>query len=264
MKKNTLVLLFLFAFACENTPKKNKTIPQAKQEQTKPVKETDKKIVKSKEHTSINVKTQASFKSKNDIKETEPGFLFVNISRIYSMELNFALLDKEKDTLIAFMNKKTYFKNNVYETMDEDGFYKRKLNMVALDPEYGLFILKSYGLNADGYYAVEVNKDTAYVFKENHKNILEFKSPKQFVMEGYPNPTMENPLRIKPNENADLASFENYEDFMYKGIKFEGDWIKLNDDKECYGDKPSETNISGWIRWRKEGEIVVDLSIRCW
>lgn len=242
MKKHTLILTLLFALACESTPKANKAVAPAKEQQAK--------------------KEVVTLKPKSGTEENEVGFLFINISRIYSREITFALLNKEKDTLISFMNEKTYFENNVYETMDEDGFYKRKLDVTALDPEYGLFILKSFGLNNDGYYAVEVNKDTAYVHKEDHKDVLEFKSPEKYVMGGYPHPTKENPLRMSPEDSAKIIS--GFEKNTYIPIKIEGDWLKVKDNKVCFpGPDPLKEVLIGWIRWRKDGEVILDVRYLC-
>ena len=265
MKKHTLILTFLFALACEGTPKENKSIAPSKEQQAK------KEVItpKPKENGSINIKEQTLSNNKDNTKETEAGFLFVDISGIYSWGTTFALLDKEKDTLISFMDKKTYFENNVYETMDEDGRYKRKLKMVALDPEYGLFILKSFGLDDDGYYAVEVNKDTAYVHKEDHKDLLEFKSPEKYAYDGYYYFFYDTnaQLRAYPHEDSLELTTKDYRRHWYRPVKVKGDWFKLKDAKDCLvGDETrrAEKTVTGWLRWRKDGQIIVDFNpTRC-
>ena len=193
-------------------------------------------------------------------KKEKKGFLFVDIWKIFYGR-DFALLDKNKDTIINFKNKKAYIEGEEYKMMDEDGFYKKKIKIQSFDPEYGLFILKCLSFS-NGFYRVEVNNEVGYVREEGYRDVLKFKTPEEYVLDSYPVPTKSNPLRVNPNEDASII--ENYLDFTYLSVEIQGDWLKVKDDKDCFvGEEPSEKDITGWVRWRKDGEIIIKLAQSC-
>lgn len=207
-----------------------------------------------------SVKTR-SIKKDTIIKKVDnKGFLFVDIWKIFYGS-DFALLDKNRDTIISFKNKKAYIEGEEYKMMDEDGFYKKKIKVQSFDPEYGLFILKCLSFS-NGFYKVEVNKEVGYVQEEGNRDVLKFKTFEEYVLDSYPIPTKSNPLRVNPNEEASVVN--DYLSFTYLSVEIQGDWLKVKDDKNCFiGEEPSKKDIIGWIRWRKDGEIIIKLAQSC-
>lgn len=189
------------------------------------------------------------------------GYLYISIEDIYYRDQKLVILDSSrKDTIIFFKNKKVAIGKNEYNIIDEEYLYKNKLNVNTYNPEYGLFILKSVDLNND-FYQVQLNDQKAYINKEKH-NILTFKSQENHVLESYPILSKENPLRLEPNDDSEII--DGYMEHLFIPLQIEGDWLKLKDDKDCYiGKKPSENDIIGWVRWRKEGKIIIEIRHSC-
>ncbi|BFP43261.1 hypothetical protein FGF1_41060 [Flavobacteriaceae bacterium GF1] len=197
---------------------------------------------------------------KTTVEEPKAGFLFVDIGAIYNNG-SFEILNSTKDTLIYFKNKTTYFDGRSYEMMNEDGYYKKLVNVEAIDPEYGLFIMVCKGLES-GIYVVDFNEQTGYIDNQKHESLLTFKTSRQYVLEGYPNPTEANPLRANPSDDAEIII--GFTEHSYISVEIQGDWLKVKDDKDCYpGEEPSEQDIIGWVRWRKDGEIIIDIRHLC-
>ena len=272
MKKHTLILTFLFALACEGTPKENKAVAPAKKQETKTISATKstKEIATPKpSKVSPYVKGAVSFVPKSNTKETEAGYLFVDIGRIVHNKGEISVLNKTKDTLIYLKNSRAYFRGNNFDVIEDEVSYYKDFKTLYYDPEFGIFILKCFGLDADGYYAVEVNKDTAYVHKEDHKDVLEFKSPEKYVYDGnyffyYDENII---LRNYPHEDSLEIAVEDYKRYWFKPFKVQGDWLELRDDKSCdIGDEAliAKGKVTGWLRWRKNDEIIIDFALRCW
>ena len=188
------------------------------------------------------------------------GYLFVNVWRVYRGGA-FEVLSAQKDTLFSFKNQRAFYQGRSYKMMDEDGKYKWLIEVELLDPEYGFFIMKVKDVR-NGYYEVEFNDQIALIDSVKHKQILEFKSPVEFVMDGYSHGDENNPIRIAPQDDA--AILEDYDNFSFLPVEVDGDWLKVKDSKDCYpGLGPSKEDLTGWIRWRKDGKVILDVRHSC-
>jgi len=205
-----------------------------------------------------NIKKEAKVSS-FDLKY-QTGYLFVNINYIYRNGTKFSILDKEGKDIIVFNNRKVYLNQKAYEIIEDEGIYSHYINVESYFPEYGLFIIKA--TKKRNCYEVEVNNSIAIIDNHRFSNLLTFKSVEKYVLEGYPNPSKKNPLRFEPFEDSDIIP--NFLDFTYLSLEIKGDWLKVKDDKDCYiGEEPSEKDIIGWIRWRKDGKIIIDIRHIC-
>ena len=234
------ILILILLFNCKNVEQKEVT-PSIKDNQ-----EITEK------HSKINEESLEN----QSIKE---GFLLVDIWKIFYGQ-DFALLDENKDTLISFKNEKAFIGGKSFKIMDEDGLYKGMINIESFNPENGLFILECLGYS-NGVYKVRVNDSIGYINGEKNRGVLKFKTAEEYVLDSYPVPTQDNPLRMEPKDEANIV--EKYSNFTYLSVKIDGDWLQVKDDKECFIDMPSEKNIVGWIRWRKNGKIILKLAHSC-
>jgi len=197
------------------------------------------------------------------MEEPEEGFLFIDIGDIYYQGKELAILGKEQDTIAFFKGNNVYIEGNVYDIIEQEHLYKEKIAVKSYDPEYGLFILKCNGLDNNGSYKVLVNGSENFIKKSLSSEILDYKGYERYVIEGRPYlfRNKKTPLRMLPNEDAEII--EGYENFLYVPLEIKGDWLKVKDDKDCYVDEPSEKDIIGWVRWRKDGEIIIDIRHLC-
>ena len=200
---------------------------------------------------------------KSIIRETEQknnSFLFIDIGTVYFKGGSFTILNQTKDTIAYFKDKKVLINNKEYETIEESGFYKNKLNCISFDPEYDLFILKYIG-KKNGFYEVMINEQVRLIDIEESKGLITLKTTEEYILEAYPKLNENTPIREQANNSSKVIS--NYLDFTYLPVEIKGDWLKVKDDKECFIDKPSKTDIIGWVRWRKNGEIIINIAHSC-
>lgn len=189
------------------------------------------------------------------------GFLYINISKIYHDKGKVTIISIDKDTIVQVVDKTIELGNKKYETIDEEYQYRKLITTESFDPEYGLFILRCIGFT-DGIYEVEINNEIGLVDKKYFNEFIQFKNLERYVLETHPIPSEDNPVRLEPNENS--KQMEGFEELTFIPEKIVGDWIKVKDNKECYkGVKPSEVDMVGWIRWRKDGVFILRVAHVC-
>jgi hypothetical protein len=189
------------------------------------------------------------------------GFVYIKISNIYYQNGMVVLVDTKQDTILSIENKSLSIDGKNYKIIDEEYLYKKNINVKAFDAEYGIFVLECYGL-IDGFYQVKINDQIGLINNDNFKEYIEFKDFEKYIMDTRPIPTQKNPLRIKPNETSEII--EEFNKWAFIPVEVNGDWVKVKDDKDCYpGVAPSPTDITGWIRWRKDGEFILKVAYTC-
>lgn len=206
-------------------------------------------------------KDTVQFSQNEDNKEiNKNGYLFIDIGKIYHHNKRFNILNKNKDTLASFRDKHVLIDGKSYEVINGLKSYNKLLKSEFLYPEYGLFILKCDGY-IKGNYIVEINGEKAFINKSEFSNLLTFKTPENYILEAYPIVSKNHPLREMPQDNAEIIDFFDY---TYISVEIKGDWLKVRDDKDCYpGEEPSKKIIEGWIRWRKDGKIIINVAHSC-
>ena len=112
------------------------------------------------------------------------------------------------------------------------------------------------------FYEVLINNEKYFINGKKYKDLILFKTEEQFVLDAYPNLTEKTPLRATPNDSAEII--KGYAELSYVSVEIKGDWLKIKDDKDCYsGPFPSKTDIIGWVKWRENGRIILDIRHRC-
>ena len=195
---------------------------------------------------------------KESIKD---GFLFIDISNIYHNGGQVIILNQDKKPTIYIKDKLVSIDNGNFDIIEEEHLYKEKIKVESLFPEYGLFIIKSKSAS-EGFYEIQINNKNYFINSNEYENLVSFKSDEQYILDAYPSPTKESPLRVSPDENSEIIS--NYENYTYTSVEIKGDWLKIKDDKDCYsGEASSEKDIIGWVRWKKDGEIIISINHIC-
>jgi len=206
---------------------------------------------------------RASTSSSQDkkLEDSPVGFVFIDISGINNQEGTISILGQNRDTILHLQNQTISINGIKYKIYEEEHLYKKLVNAEVFDPEYGLFILKCYE-TTDKFYKVELNGESALVSNSLTNKFVQFKILEQYIMESYPIPTQQNPLRTNPDENAGIV--DNFDEWIYLPVEIDGDWVKIVDDKDCYsGEAPSQVEIKGWIRWRKDGKFILKVGHTC-
>jgi hypothetical protein len=204
------------------------------------------------------VKEETSSEKRNTAQQE--GYLFVDIAKIYHSGGELDILDMSGNSLATFKDKKVIIAGSSYDIIEESGKYSQHVKVESYFPEYGLFILRVVK-QAEDKFEVDFN-DTKAVIVDKGQNLLEYKTVEEYVMDGYPYPTKSNPLRIESNESSEIV--DNFENHTYLSLEIVGDWLKVKDDKDCYsGEEPSPEDIIGWVRWRKDGKVILEIRHRC-
>lgn len=223
--------------------------------QTKSNSEPKKELLKS--------QTEVLVETNKDILKSEKGFLYVSIKKIYYGSESLVVFDKEKDTLAFFDKEQVSLNKKTYDIINDEHLYREQIKVNSYNPEYGLFILKCKGIK-NQQYIVKINNDDYFININGNKNLLKFKTQEEHVMESYPYLFGENktPLRKQPNDESEII--DGYNDYLYLPVEIKGDWLKVKDDKDCYvGEEPSKEDINGWVRWKKDGKIIIDIRHSC-
>ncbi len=189
------------------------------------------------------------------------GFVFIDISKIYHHHGEVTILNEEGDVLIHAKNKMIAVQGKNYETIEEEHLYKKYINVESFHPEYGLFILRCYGSVGENY-KVKINDVFGLINKALSHEFIEFKDLEKYVMETIPIPDKNNPIRIKPDDNSEIV--RDFEEWTFIPVGISGDWLKVRDNKDCYKViTPSERDINGWIRWKRNGVFILKVAYVC-
>jgi len=195
------------------------------------------------------------------LENSPVGFVFIDMTRINNQEGTVSILGQNRDTILHLQNAIISINEVDYKICKEEHLYKKLVSAEVFEPEYGLFILKCYE-TTNSYYKVELNGNIALISNSLINKCIQFKTLEQYVMESYPVPTQQNPLRMNPDENASIVA--NFNKWTYLPVKIDGDWVKIVDDKDCYsGEAPSSVEIKGWVRWRKDGKFILKVAHTC-
>lgn len=244
MKLNTTYIIFLSFLSCNSFGTKNK--------------DNKDRI------NSDSVVVTSDIQNKPVDKNEKEGFLHIDLNKLVKHQRTLVIMNEEKDTLILFNGDNVFFDDDAsYKLIEEEYLYREKLKVNTFYAEYGLFILNCYNTQ-DGYYKVKVNNKFCFIEIDGNEEFLSFKTPERHVMESYPYlyGNGNTPLREEPNDKSKII--EGYDNYLYLPVEIQGDWLKIKDDKECYiGDNPSTTDIIGWVRWRKDNEIIIVLRHSC-
>jgi hypothetical protein len=136
----------------------------------------------------------------------------------------------------------------------------KKIDILAYYPDYYIMIFHAKALD-DGKYLVELNGEEKLIKSQTGLTI--YQTPEQYIAECLVDTDKSNPLRKAPNENAPQKSFSGtYDDIFFEVTEVKGDWIGVRCLKICEG-CPKNVLVSGWLKWRSNGKIIVNVSYVC-
>lgn len=195
-----------------------------------------------------------------DQSQSNKGIIYINISSIYRDGGEIIFSDENSDTTISIKNRHINFKDGSFDIKEDEHLYKEKILVKDYYPEYGLFVLNCVRIEKD-YYVVEVNSKQLRLLKST-KNHIVYKELEEYIMDVYPIVSDDHPLKESPS--IDSKTIQHKKNMTFNTIKVEGDWILVETDNDCYsGASPSEESIRGWMRWRKDDMIIIDVAYIC-
>lgn len=125
-------------------------------------------------------------------------------------------------------------------------------------PDYSIIIFDGYPLENNKY---KVILNDSVFFLDNIIGYTIFEKWEEHIARAFIATNELNPLRETPAEKGKIIPID-YKNSNFIVIEVENDWIKVECDLDCEG-CPDGNLVSGWIRWRKDNEILVKLYYSC-
>lgn len=229
--KSNLVCLLLFSFlACNNRPLQEKSSTTVVGSSIK-----DDQVVKPVEST-----TDSS---------TYSGVLLLYSDSLQLDNQNFNIYNQDNSVFATVTSKNG----------NEPSSDKLKGKILAYYPDYYIVHFTAEKLS-DGVYKVKVGSGSKVI---KARKYVEFLSLPDYVLKFFVTTTEANPLRNSQSETASEIKGLDYKQLSFKCLEVKGDWVKVACNAECEGCPEGQTDITGWVQWRKHGKIIIKQHYAC-
>ena len=131
--------------------------------------------------------------------------------------------------------------------------------ILAYYPDYHIAHFNAR-LKNDSTYLVKVGNEYKQLMKTSTTSYLSWE---EYILKFYCVTNNSNPLRDAPNDNAPIQKVLNYTQVHFICIEISGDWVKIKCDSECEGCSVDNPKLSGWIRWKKDGKVILEQRYVC-
>jgi hypothetical protein len=230
--KNILAFILFFSFlACKNQPDQESRIESRIQDST-----GETQLAKS---PSENIRDSISYGG--------VLLLYTDSLQMNSQELNIFNQDNSIFTSITSRNG------------NEPASDKLSGKILAYYPDYYIVHFNADKLS-EGVFRVKVGNDSMILKATRYVEFLRFPD---YVLKFFATTSAVNPLKISPSESASEIKGLDYEQLSFNCLEIVGDWVKVACNAECEGCPEENSEIVGWIRWRKDGKIVIKQHYVC-
>ncbi|CAD0009679.1 hypothetical protein [Flavobacterium salmonis] len=180
------------------------------------------------------------------------NLVFDNVLLLYSNSYN-------ENTSYKILNiNKTIYSEIKSVKGNEPTCEKIKSKILAYYSDYYIFHFEARKSTIKGFYEIKVG-DEVKLIKEDVT--MKFLTLKKYILSFYCKATKENPLLLKPASNSKKINID-FENTSFNCITIDGDWVKVRCNNNCEG-CPNKKIFEGWIRWKKNGSIVLKLFYSC-
>jgi len=184
------------------------------------------------------------------------GFAYIKLNEIYFRGGEIRIF-KGSEEFIRILNKHFIINGVGFEIKEE--LSPDLIKCESFDPEYGIFIVRVLSEKNDKL-TVEINGSECLISSEYY-NYIELKTDEEHILQSYPVLGSNTPLREQPNDTAQTVQY--FEEYSYVPIRIDGDWLYVRDDKDCPLRDSQSKVIEGWVRWRKDGKIIIRVAQLC-
>jgi hypothetical protein len=168
-------------------------------------------------------------------------------------------LQMHNQILNIFNQDRSIFTSIESSNGNEPASDKLEGQILAYYPDYYIVHFNAAKLN-EGVYKVKVGNESKII---NVNRYAEFLRLPDYVLKFFATTNAENPLRISPSESASKIEGLDYEQLSFNCLEISGDWVKVACNAECEGCPEGNSDIIGWIRWRKDGKIIIKQHYVC-
>lgn len=142
----------------------------------------------------------------------------------------------------------------------ENGEVTSIKNIRAYYPDYSIIVLDSWPVDTFEKYKVIVDGKIRYL--SNNVNLTKYVTWESFLYNTFLMTNKNNPLRQSIGDGEPTVSIDSYEDVSFVVEQVKGDWAKVKCNIDCEG-CPDMLIVSGWLRWRNQGKLLVELYYSC-
>jgi len=112
------------------------------------------------------------------------------------------------------------------------------------------FDFASFSFDAD-----DVHRDPEYLFIYANKERLKVKKTDiSYVYQTWDDYLKSEPVSLKPCNLLENTSAQS-RDLLFDVLEVKGDEIKIRSSKTCEGEDASYSDLEGWVKWRKGGNL---------
>ena len=178
----------------------------------------------------------------------EDSILMLKTDSAFINEVGFAVLNLDKSPFTEIIGTE----------YTEPSSSKLKDDILAYYPEYYIIHFQA-NIASDSLYRVKIKGQDKLIKKGR---FMEYISWPEYILRFYAITDDSNPLRDIPAVSGNILKGLNYEALGFICTEISGDWVKVKCFKECEG-CPGGKEISGWLRWRKNGKVILKQKYTC-
>jgi hypothetical protein len=163
----------------------------------------------------------------------------------------------ETPDTVKVLNKNNSLYLNIYKDENHKMIHPQidSIAIRAFYPDYDIVIFDAN--KKANFYQIFINGQEK---KINFSEGLKYLDWNEFIGKVYVGVTQKSPLKVSKDKNADVV--QNFKQYYYEVIDVKGDWIKVQCWKDC-GGCPVDKKIEGWVKWRDENKLLLDLYYIC-
>lgn len=147
----------------------------------------------------------------------------------------------------------------VTSDQEEPNLTKLKGNIRAYYQDYYVIHFDAVKKN-DSIFCVRIGNEMKII---RSNDFLVFLSWPAYIMKFYCTTDSSNPLRTSPEDAAAVVKVDDYSELSFTCSEVKGDWVKVKCFAACEGCPENNTSIAGWIRWRKNGVLILKQHYAC-
>jgi len=133
-----------------------------------------------------------------------------------------------------------------------------KGKILAYYDDYYIFHFSAKYVKSNNTYEIKIGNSIKEIIKDESMVFLTWQ---EYVLKFYCKSSKENPVRLLPEISSKEIKVD-YENTSFRCIGIKGDWVKVECNQECDG-CPTAKKISGWIRWRIHGKVILNQILVC-
>jgi len=133
-----------------------------------------------------------------------------------------------------------------------------KGKILAYYNDYYIFHFLAKYVKSNNTYKIKIGNSIKEIRKDESMVFLTWQ---EYVLKFYCKSSKENPVRFLPEMSSKEIRVD-YENTSFRCIEIKGDWVKIECNQECDG-CPKAGKISGWIRWRINGKVILNQILVC-